>query len=173
LPQLGGDTTNGLGPWLHTGEDGHGAVQAVHGGGGAVRVPGPADAGTSDISATHPWTLAGPDLVSEAHRGPARRANHGLKKRVATSTGRGPSVLTHHSPHGSATSRTTGRHRGRPPAGAVRVSTATASATVRPPATLPVTVPSWLAPPSSPKTLSVSRLTCARFRTEASYPLVA
>src|SRR5258707_3035716 len=45
------------------------------------------------------------------------------------------------------------------------VLTGTASATVRPPATLPLIVPSSWTPPSSPKTLSEARLTRARFVT--------
>jgi hypothetical protein len=50
----------------------------------------------------------------------------------------------------------------------VVVSTPTASETAYPPSTLPVTVPNWLAPPSSPNTLSLSRLTCERLVTEVS-----
>jgi hypothetical protein len=55
-----------------------------------------------------------------------------------------------------------------PPLGAVVVSTPTTRETVYPPVALPVTVPSWLAPSSSPKTLSFCRLTRARLVTDSS-----
>src|SRR5690625_54589 len=60
-----------------------------------------------------------------------------------------------------------------PPVGSVVVSTPTISDTARPESRSPVTVASWEAPPSSPKTLSSSRLTSARLVTDCSYPEVA
>src|SRR3954454_11110391 len=60
-----------------------------------------------------------------------------------------------------------------PPLGVVVVSTPTFSATVYPLLTSPVTVGIWVAPPSSPNTLSLVRLTLARVDLAASLPPVA
>lgn len=48
------------------------------------------------------------------------------------------------------------------------VSTPAAGVTAQPSETLPVPVPGWLAPLSSPNTLSPARVTWARVVTEAS-----
>jgi hypothetical protein len=55
----------------------------------------------------------------------------------------------------------------------VAVSTRTGSETAKPPRRPPVTVPSCVTPPSSPKTLSLCSVSLPRWETDRPYPGVA